>query len=85
LKEDAAERSAQYVEKASQSLKRLKLRNSLATASSSNIEHVLELAREYVKDAKHYADEKKPVTSLACVSYAEGLLDAMKFLELVDF
>ncbi len=85
MKEDAAERSAQYVEKASQSLKRLKLRNSLATASSSNIEHVLELAREYVKDAKHYADEKKPVTSLACVSYAEGLLDAMKFLELVDF
>jgi hypothetical protein len=25
------------------------------------------------------------VTSLACIAYAEGLLDAIKFLELVDF
>ena len=33
---------------------------------------------------KHLED-KKPVTSLACIAYAEGLLDALKFLELIEF
>ncbi|HEY4656886.1 MAG TPA: DUF357 domain-containing protein, partial [Candidatus Bathyarchaeia archaeon] len=38
----------------------------------------------YTRDAKHYVNAEKPVTSLACIAYAEGLLDALKFLELVD-
>lgn len=53
--------------------------------TESQREYVLDLARGYVKDARHYAMKRKPVTSLACVAYAEGLLDALKFLELVDF
>ena len=55
------------------------------TVSAPTLERVLELVRGYVKDAEHYANQQKPVTSLACISYAEGLLDAAKFLELVDF
>lgn len=43
------------------------------------------MAQGYVKDARHYAEKQKPVTSLACVAYAEGLLDAIRFLELVEF
>jgi FAD synthetase len=38
-----------------------------------------------VKDARHYAEKGKSVTSLACIAYAEGLLDTLRFLELVDF
>ncbi len=69
----------------SDALKRLKLRTMPVKVSAPNLDRVLELVRGYVKDAEHYAGEQKPVTSLACVSYAEGLLDALKLLELVDF
>lgn len=51
----------------------------------SQFDYVLELVIGYVKDARHYAEKRKPVTSLACIAYAEGLLDALKFLELADF
>ena len=85
MKESAEERTAKYLQVTSDALKRLKPTSMPVTISGSTLERVLELVRGYVKDAEHYANEQKPVTSLACVSYAEGLLDAVKFLELVDF
>jgi FAD synthetase len=85
LKESASDRTAKYVEATYASLKRLKTRKLPATVAQSQFDHILELVRGYVKDARHYAEKRKPVTSLACIAYAEGLLDALKFLELVDF
>lgn len=85
MKESASGRTAKYVEITSASLKRLKVRNLPATVNDSQVHYVLDMVRGYVKDAKHYAEKKKPVTSLACIAYAEGLLDAMKFLELAEF
>jgi len=85
LKESASDRTTKYVEATSASLKRLKTRNLPATVEQSQLDYVLELVRGYLKDARHYTEKRKPVTSLACIAYAEGLLDALKFLELVDF
>jgi hypothetical protein len=85
LRESASDRTTKYVEATSASLKRLKTRNLPVTVAQSQFDHVLELVKGYVKDARHYAEKRKPVTSLACIAYAEGLLDALKFLELVDF
>lgn len=85
MRENAKERTSRYVEMASQSLKRLKINKMPVEVSKSNLDQVLELVRGYVRDAKHYAEKRKPVTSLACVAYAEGLLDALKFLGLADF
>jgi hypothetical protein len=85
LRESASDRSAKYVETTSASLKRLKTRKLPATVAQAQYDYVLELVRGYVKDARHYAEKRKPVTSLACIAYAEGLLDTLKFLELVDF
>ena len=84
MKEDAAERSARYLETAAEALRRLSRKKLPTTVSRGQVDHVLELVRGYMKDAKHYVDKRKPVTSLACVAYAEGLLDALKYLELVD-
>jgi FAD synthetase len=67
------------------SLKRLRVKKLPSTVNEPQVQYVLELVRGYVKDAKHYAQSRKTVTSLACIAYAEGLLDAIKFLELVDF
>ena len=85
MKESASERSARYVDLTSYSLRRLKLKKLPASVPDRQVHYVLDLAKGYVKDARHYAKTRKPVTSLACVAYAEGLLDAMKFLELAEF
>jgi FAD synthetase len=85
LKESASDRSRRYVETTSATLKRLKILRRPDGITQPQLDYVLDLVRGYVKDAKHYAQRQKPVTSLACIAYAEGLLDAMKFLELVEF
>lgn len=85
MKESASERTAKYVEATSASLRRLKSAKVPATIVQSQFDYVLDLVKGYVKDARHYAEKRKPVTSLACIAYAEGLLDALKFLGLVDF
>ncbi len=84
MREDPGERASKYLETTSQALKRVKTRKLPRAVSPGNVDRVLELVRGYAKDAKHYVNAEKPVTSLACIAYAEGLLDALKFLELVD-
>jgi diphthine synthase len=48
------------------------------------VKTLIEHAERYLNDADHYAGERKP-TALASVSYAEGILDALRLLGLVDF
>jgi hypothetical protein len=85
LKESASERTARYLELTSTSLKRLKIKELPATVENTQVHYVLAMVRGYVKDATHYSQNRKPVISLACVAYAEGLLDALKFLGLAEF
>ena len=85
MKENAAERASRYLETTTAALSRMKTKNLPATITEARLDYVLQLVRSYIKDSKHYSDNKHPVTSLACVAYAEGLLDAAKFLELVEF
>ena len=83
--EDAAERSTKYLDTTAQSLGRIKRAKLPSNVSKDQVDKVMELVRGYTKDAKHYLETKKPVTSLACIAYAEGLLDALKFLEIIDY
>ena len=85
MRERAGERALKYLETTSRSLRILKKKKSDAPVPSSRLDHMLELARGYTQDAKHYLDKRKPVTALACIAYAEGLLDALKFLDLAEF
>ncbi len=85
MREDAAERSTRYLDTTAQSLGQIKRRKLPSNVSKDQVDKVMELVRGYTKDAKHYLETKKPVTSLACIAYAEGLLDALKFLELIEF
>lgn len=39
---------------------------------------IIELARSYLTDAKYYYERGDFVTSLSCIAYAEGLLDALR-------
>ncbi len=83
--EDAAERSTRYLDTTAQSLGRIMRGKLPSNVSKDQVDKVMELVRGYTKDARHYLETKKPVTSLACIAYAEGLLDALKFLELIDY
>ena len=83
--EDAAQRSTRYLDTTTQSLGRIKRNKLPSSVSTDQVDKVMELVRGYTKDAKHYLETKKPVTSLACIAYAEGLLDALKFLEIIEY
>lgn len=85
MKENARERTSKYLKATAQSLKSFKIKEPMEPIPRSQLDYVVELVRGYVNDARHYADERKSVTSLACVAYAEGLLDALKFLQLIEF
>jgi len=45
--------------------------------------HVFNLAKDYLNDAKYYYEKGDYITSLSCIAYAEGLLDALRLLGLV--
>jgi FAD synthetase len=85
MRERAGERATKYLETTTRSLRLLKIKKDFGTVSSPQLDYVSELAREYARDAKHYLGDRKPVTALACIAYAEGLLDALKFLKLAEF
>lgn len=44
-----------------------------------NIRVLFELAKSYLADSKYYFEKEDYVTSLSCIAYAEGLLDALKY------
>ncbi len=48
------------------------------------VKALIEHAARYVDDAEYYAQERR-ATALASVSYAEGILDALRLLGLVEF
>ena len=50
-----------------------------------DLDYVLDMARRYHEDARSFLRAGRPLTSIAASSYAEGLLDALRFLGLVEF
>jgi len=82
--EDAEKRSAKYIDATLESIARLSKKKNASTVTQDQVDKVMELVRGYTKDAKYYLVTKKSVTSLACIAYAEGLLDALRFLELLE-
>ena len=53
---------------------------------NKRIYEIINLAESYVKDSEYYLYEKFDIfTSLCCIAYSEGLLDALRFLDFVNF
>ncbi|MEZ0345935.1 MAG: DUF357 domain-containing protein [Infirmifilum sp.] len=50
-----------------------------------DVESVVEQAKLYLSDAQYYLGTGDCLTSIACASYAEGLLDALRMLGLAAF
>lgn len=73
------ERLARCLELLREALKEVELKTELKEAKEA-----LDLARRYYLDALYYRD-RDPPTALACASYSEGLLDALRVLGLASF
>lgn len=70
----AEERARRYIEN---------LRSALAELEGMNLgqaARVIEQVRSYLADAEFYLERGDVITSIACSSYAEGLLDALNLL-----
>ena len=46
---------------------------------------IIDYTKRYLADAKYYYNQKRFEIALASVAYCEGLLDALRLLELVEF
>ncbi|BEP18282.1 DUF357 domain-containing protein [Pyrofollis japonicus] len=53
--------------------------------SDPSVKHVVELVERYIADAKYYLEKGDVFTALADIAYAEGLLDALRWLGIVEF
>lgn len=83
LKETAEEKARKYVASIEKVLCEIELTSS-STIDEKHVRAVVETAHSYAEDAKYYL-QGWPSTALAAISYAEGLLDALRFLGLVNF
>jgi len=54
--------------------------------NSKEVDSVIQYVHDYLSDSKFYLREKRDITnSLISSSYAEGLLDAMRLLKIIEF
>lgn len=72
-----------YIENAREAFEQIKLGQSISEEGA--IRNVLDLAERYFEDAIYFANQNKFETALCSVAYCEGLLDALRLLELVEF
>ena len=74
-----------YVYSVELALKDLKLRKLDSILIDQKMELVIDTVKRYLSDAKYYLKIKKEAIALTSISYAEGLLDALRIMELVEF
>ena len=74
-----------YVYSVELALKDLKLRKLDSILVDQKMELVIDAVKRYLSDAKYYLKIKKEAIALTSISYAEGLLDALRIMELVEF
>jgi hypothetical protein len=84
LDEDPAVRSGKYIANLAEAFGRVRIKSEDTRVKALNIGRVTDAIQRYMQDAQHYFDVGRFSTALASVAYAEGLLDALIFLELVQ-
>ena len=79
------ELASKYIQNTERVFAEIKITQGSITVDEEQISGVIETAKRYLEDAKYYQKRKKLETSLASVVYCEGLLDALRFLGIVEF
>ena len=84
ISEDPAERARRYITSFEHTLQELSPKDHDSLVEAVNIRKVDDAIQRYLKDAHYYLKNNKPTTSLASIAYAEGLLDALTLLGLIN-
>jgi FAD synthetase len=85
LNEDAGERAERYMANVEKAIANLEWVNLPITVAMNDLVPILDTVKRYVSDARYFLHEGKSTTALASISYAEGLLDAIKLLRVAKF
>lgn len=80
--ENPEERALRYIKSFENAIEKFTPTNAEATVMAQSVKRVTDTMNRYLNDAKYYLQNGKPVTALASIAYAEGLMDALTFLEL---
>jgi FAD synthetase len=82
LSEDPAERARKYIANFEKTLQHFTLVKADTALNHENIARVSDTIQRYLQDSRYHLENNKPATALVSIAYAEGLLDALRFLEL---
>lgn len=66
-------------------LQELRLRKFQSEGTGDKVRLIIDSVKRYLMDSRFYLNAGREATALASVSYAEGLLDALRIMEFVDF
>jgi len=80
--EDPSERARKHIATLEKALQQHIPLKEGRMVEAANVARVSDAIDRYMQDARFYLDNGKPTTALASIAYAEGLLDALKFLSL---
>ncbi len=85
MKNNIKEKTLKYVLKTEKVLRELRIVDDSVSVEKRLVEEIVDEARRYFEDAKYYLRRKEYEVSLASIAYCEGLLDALRMLNLVSF
>lgn len=77
MEKDPCERLLRYISNLRSSIKDLKILDSSASK-------VVSLAIDYLRDSQYYLEKNDCITGLITISYAEGLLDALRMVNAIE-
>ena len=75
----------EYVRKTETVFSEIRICEAPEALEEDRVRLVVESARRYLDDSRFYRKQGRLETSLASVSYCEGLLDALRLLGVVEF
>jgi hypothetical protein len=76
---------SKYIAAAERVLRTIEITEACMVPDRKKIEKIVESARAYFEDAKHYKNKRKLDVSLTSIAYCEGLLDSLRLLGVVKF
>ena len=79
------ELTSKYIRSAEHVFNHMEIAEVPVTLDLPHISDVVDFAKAYLEDAKHYREKKKFEVSLTSIAYCEGLLDALRLLGVVTF
>ncbi|MGD0978958.1 MAG: DUF357 domain-containing protein [Candidatus Bathyarchaeia archaeon] len=79
------ELASKYISSTEHVFKHMEVAETPITLDFPQVSNVVDFAKAYLEDARHYREKKKFKVSLTSIAYCEGLLDALRLLGAVRF